>query len=946
MVNKPLSPLFQRKGSMFPLPGEGVGGIDLGTRENLIDDKEYATHQHHADPDYSMPFGQKGTELEGIKHGTARKIADNSVCVCGHQWHEHWHQSDFGCKSEGKGCKCKGFASKTASAQSTDASYQAALSLFQSGWLKPKVIIPSAALEIDRVTGLPELMDRLDQMDAMQQGVGHARSQGVKHASLEPTESSYRAAQLLAQLGQIQQSEINKVALDIDRIVSERKQGPRGDVVHSASKRASGDNCLGRLEKLREALEHIRDDGMDARMCMVMARTALISDDEVSKIAASKTAVLNEEEERFREELKQGEPGIQGYLFRSDTYCPSCGQEVIDMLLNEGKIGPPGPNENTEWTHDSDVVPQPLMFVPPGTETCTMCGKDITSSAQAGPTSGNEITDEDRAYLKEMNILGSLKGLAEKVAPVNPLLKSPDPETATFFKESEEDGKQASEKSYGAGTPLGGTANGVGQPAPGTQPTKPAQFQQPAPTPSQTSVTPPTGQSGQSGQSIQFNVPPTPPGQSQLNQDTMVKEIVKQLQDKMSSAAVSKVNIHEAPEMLPPRTDMMKHLDETLVDDSNMPPFPLSKGADWAGEEEEEDDPKDVTDLGTMYGKPIGNPKVPRQEKNFPIWDWKIDCPECKALIKGGTKDTVDNYFYKHWTSLHSGRPAPSQDDIQAVPYRLEGKLDQPPPAAPPKGRLRFTPKDKDFLKGMGIKGSAEMDAETWWRKTPPDGRRDMAGKLGIEPYWTSFVWGSLPPETQQEVITSFPAMTEPTLDLTDEDKKLLGEMNIQASKEGKEWDPNMAKQHYDSGCSLADKGDLEGAFREFSDSIRLNPYYGPAHFRLGIVFAQDAEEEKALGELKQALRSHPKDEWAYHSICTTLENRGDLDSLPQSVKDFLDKNVISKQAGAKVAIQTEEGVNLVCPNCHGTETKPVDDPEAEGGNLVECLTCGGFFAK
>ena len=86
------------------------------------------------------------------------------------------------------------------------------------------------------------------------------------------------------------------------------------------------------------------------------------------------------------------------------------------------------------------------------------------------------------------------------------------------------------------------------------------------------------------------------------------------------------------------------------------------------------------------------------------------------------------------------------------------------------------------------------------------------------------------------------------------------------------------------------------------------------------------------------------------------MDRKGDLEGLPQSVKKFIGDNMVSKQAGlsksaprpvgGKLAVQTEEGVNEACPNCHGQKTKPVDDPEVEGGNLVECLTCGAFFAK
>ena len=47
----------------------------------------------------------------------------------------------------------------------------------------------------------------------------------------------------------------------------------------------------------------------------------------------------------------------------------------------------------------------------------------------------------------------------------------------------------------------------------------------------------------------------------------------------------------------------------------------------------------------------------------------------------------------------------------------------------------------------------------------------------------------------------------------------------------------------------------------------------------------------------------------------------------------------------SKVAVQTEEGVNLVCPACHSPEAKKVEDSTAEDGSLMECIACGCFFA-
>src|SRR5208283_2723588 len=49
---------------------------------------------------------------------------------------------------------------------------------------------------------------------------------------------------------------------------------------------------------------------------------------------------------------------------------------------------------------------------------------------------------------------------------------------------------------------------------------------------------------------------------------------------------------------------------------------------------------------------------------------------------------------------------------------------------------------------GKGRPGmSGEEDAKAWWKSTPNDKRRELSEKLGINRYWSHFVWDSLPSE-------------------------------------------------------------------------------------------------------------------------------------------------------------------------------------------------------
>jgi hypothetical protein len=780
-------------------------------------------------------------------------------------------------------------------------------------------------------------------------------------------------------------------------------------------------------------------------------------------------------------------------------------------------------------------------------ETCGKCGDDIRPETREP----GELSDPDRAFLKDFRISASLRGLSERVKSKssNPLLNTqpPNPETATFFKESDKDNphcphcgsddyglmptdfetakcnkcgknwdhgivpgindpKTASEKSYGAGTPLGGTANGAGQPAPSEDPTHPAGFQQPpAPvTPSTTSQTT-TGTTPSTTSPGQPSKPETTMNMGLQNQ--MAQDVINILQDqKTGNVELSQVVRTDEGTDKPGRSDIKRHIDKSLLDKDYAPPIPLSKGAGWTGEDEPDDE--EVTDLGTRYGVPIYS--LPKDEyastesqplvlcpickqgvrgpiethneifhnivldgpdykcpicgknwvnytqgqKNFHTenhlaqkgqeggWNWKITCPACKKTLNAFTKDDTDNAFYKHWTSAHT-KPVPKGDEVQAVPYKLDSKLNQPPPDAPSKGKLQLTKEDKDFLKQVGIKQSkvAAVDAETWWRNTVNTKRREVADRLGIDKYWSHFVWESLPPETQEKVKASFPVIVDD--ERQGEVQKAWDAPAHLAA--GKDWDPLLARELYEQGLEAATEGDWDGAFKAIRQSLAHNPYNGPAHFIMGIILAQEGETQVAIDELQSSLTTTPKKEYVYHSLVTEMSNRGDLDGIPEEVKNYLLDNMVSKKAGKQVAdpyptltdydikesvkrlgkrkdeksrkaigameaelkrrgenrektaetgtwwrscetcgkpalelkkgenvrgpvwcdecsgsktakalgapvkerktaVQIEEGVNLVCPNCKGTETKPVNEPEAEDGNLVECTTCGAFF--
>jgi len=1033
----PHSPLLDKKGTMLPTPGGGVGGFD---KAELYDDPGFATEQHHARPgeddDYNMPFGEKGTEPERTKHGgrrgntdwevltglgdteevrrivsqvfgegfsaaisrfpegvkvyldtppselprvkelaralgarsleevkrTGRRVPhaltashrcechgftesekDKSVCTCGHQWHEHWHKGGFGCrfKEAGTGRGNPPIPAKTRKEQDR------------------------LQRRYERGEATPEEMQRLWQMKGL-----------VKKNAAHPSEPAYRAAQVLAQFGQIKDNDVRRIAREIDLLVS------------GAAPRAAS----GAKQAVSETPIKVVEDLEDAPLLLKSAHT---------------------DAERFREDLKEEAPGLDAYLYRSEVYCPTCGQDIIDELVDKHLILPPAPGTDAPWATDSEHVPQPLFFMEQD-ESCTRCGDDIGRGRREP---AELFTEEDRGFLGGMGISASLKGLTQQVLPSNPLLvpKEPDPETATFFKESEgdkpccpycgsddyglmpadfetakcnkcgrnwhhgivegiNDPKTATEKSYGTGTPIGGTESGL--PASKEDPSHPRWTPPTPPSPTMPPQQQPQAEPGQPAQP-----PPTPQSQvrqvvNEVAQDNpqadrkALEQVAEGLQERTGAVLVPDIDPHETPEFLPPKP--RKHLDDSLIDETGNPPIPLHKGAGTAEDEPDED----VTDLGTIYGRPLRRSAPPPQgpgrtfinqpAAQYPTeypegwmeacyecgrfipdldgesqffdsadfarsalidhyaidhpdlrppkyldeideptggWEWRITCPECGVALKNFTKDGVDNVFYKHWTANHSGRPAPSRNDVEAVPYRKGSE----PPKRPQKGgepSLDLTDRDKQELRAMGIQARRKTaeDAASWWAGTPADTRRSMADRLGIDKYWTHFRWTSLPPGVQDTVRIR---IQEPALELTEEDRKHLKEMGVQAAR-GR-GDPLLAKKLYEEGKEAFEHGKPDEAADLLKKSLDSNPYNGPAHFMLGIALAQEGEIGGAIYELERALRIRPQDSYAYHSLIKGMEKGGLLDSLPKEVSDLLRDKMVSKEAAAQDVLWSSE---------------------------------------
>jgi len=108
---------------------------------------------------------------------------------------------------------------------------------------------------------------------------------------------------------------------------------------------------------------------------------------------------------------------------------------------------------------------------------------------------------------------------------------------------------------------------------------------------------------------------------------------------------------------------------------------------------------------------------------------------------------------------------------------------------------------------------------------------------------------------------------------------------------------PNLtvaAVAHNNLGNALQDKGDFDGAIREYRQTLSLNPNLtvaAAAHKTLGTALHKKGDLDGAIQEYRQALSLDPND-YAFHSnLGFALAGKGDLDGAIQEYRQALSLN-------------------------------------------------------
>lgn len=96
------------------------------------------------------------------------------------------------------------------------------------------------------------------------------------------------------------------------------------------------------------------------------------------------------------------------------------------------------------------------------------------------------------------------------------------------------------------------------------------------------------------------------------------------------------------------------------------------------------------------------------------------------------------------------------------------------------------------------------------------------------------------------------------------------------------------AKEHFDKGVQFSMKGDLDGAIKEFDETLKLDPKSAEAHNNIGFAYYDKGDTDKAIEHQKMALENNPNLANGYFGLAMALEKKGDKEGAIANWKEFM----------------------------------------------------------
>jgi protein O-mannosyl-transferase len=82
---------------------------------------------------------------------------------------------------------------------------------------------------------------------------------------------------------------------------------------------------------------------------------------------------------------------------------------------------------------------------------------------------------------------------------------------------------------------------------------------------------------------------------------------------------------------------------------------------------------------------------------------------------------------------------------------------------------------------------------------------------------------------------------------------------------------------HYNLGTTLLDRGDIDGALREYQETLSIKPDFIEAHNNLGTILLLKGYQNEAIKHLSESLRLYPHQSEVYNNLGAAYLHKGDI---------------------------------------------------------------------
>ena len=93
---------------------------------------------------------------------------------------------------------------------------------------------------------------------------------------------------------------------------------------------------------------------------------------------------------------------------------------------------------------------------------------------------------------------------------------------------------------------------------------------------------------------------------------------------------------------------------------------------------------------------------------------------------------------------------------------------------------------------------------------------------------------------------------------------------------------------HNGLGIALDQKGQMDGAIRQFEEAIRLKPRYSSAHCNLGIALNKNGQVDEAIREFREAIRLKPNQVGAHYGLGIVLNRKGQMEEAIRQLEEAI----------------------------------------------------------